>query len=196
MRIAVYNIKGGVGKTRIALNLALTLDCAIITNETYTPTLEKILDPKRYIKLGVDENLGSYKGNFDIIFDFGGFLDDRISKALKQSDLVIIPTVNEYDDFASTFSIIPEIESYNKNILIVVNKAQKGDFEHIKKGIKEIYNYPVFELKLSRALPNMTNEGKSIRAMVKDGGLKAFNYKDVNDQFEKIIKHISKKVKS
>jgi len=40
----------------------------------------------------------------------------------------------------------------------------------------------------------MTNEGKSIRAMVKDGGLKAFSYKDVNDQFEKIIKHISKKV--
>jgi MinD-like ATPase involved in chromosome partitioning or flagellar assembly len=33
MKLTVYNIKGGVGKTDISRNLALTMDLAITTNE-------------------------------------------------------------------------------------------------------------------------------------------------------------------
>ncbi len=193
MKITVYNVKGGVGKTRIALNLAMTMNFAIITNEAYTPTIDKVLDEKQFMKLNHNDDLEVYPDEFDIIFDFGGFMDKRVTTALKQSDLVIVPTINEFDDISATVSIIQEIEEINNNIIVVANKTQKGDFDHIKEAIQKYYEYPIFEIKSSRALPNITNENRSIRAMIKAGGLKAFSYQVLNEQFENLINFISKK---
>jgi|GEM_PF-3900400 len=44
MKIAIYNFKGGVGKTSIALNIVLSAkdDYGVITNDFYSP-IEKVL---------------------------------------------------------------------------------------------------------------------------------------------------------
>ena len=192
MKITVYNIKGGVGKTDISLNLALTMGFAIITNEPFSP-IEKVLDESRFIKLERDEVLPKLPPDkYDVIFDLGGYLDNRAISALKQSDCVIVPLINEFKDVHTTVNFIQEIEEYNKRIIIVVNKAQKGDFENIKEIMKENYpRYPVMEIKFSRSLPNIMREKKSIKEMVEEGGLKAYFYKSVANQFEKLIKTIN-----
>ena len=56
---------------------------------------------------------------------------------------------------------------------------------------KHYPGYPVVEIKFSRALPNIMKEKKSIREIVGEGGLKAYTYKPVADQFEKLIKTIN-----
>jgi len=190
MKILIYNIKGGQGKTDIALNLALTLDYNLITNEPLSP-VEMVLEEDTFIKLDRDEDLPDLPEEYNIIYDFGGYLDKRAIKALKQSNLVIVPVLNEFKDVYTTVNFIQEIEEYNNKIIIVVNKAQRGDYEEVRALLSEHYpDYPVFEIKKSRAMPNILKDKMSIQAMVDQGGLKKFNYGEINEQFNNLIKVI------
>ncbi|RJQ14433.1 hypothetical protein C4553_01095 [Candidatus Parcubacteria bacterium] len=192
MKFTVYNYKGGVGKTRIALNLALTLDFAIITNEIYIPTIKKIIPDNKYIQLEKNQALETYPDEIDIIFDFGGGIDQRIITAIKQSNWVIVPVTNDHDELEATINIIQEIEDIKKNIVVVANRTAQGDLEEIKKAISKHYSYPIFEVKKSKGLRNITKEGKSIKAMVEEGGLKAHSYKALDQQFDKLINFLKK----
>lgn len=191
MKITVYNFKGGTGKTVISLNFALTMNHAIVTNDIYSP-IGKVMDPKKFIQLGPEQELPDFPKKYDIIFDLGGHIDPRAVSAIRQSSYVIIPTPRDFIDIQVTMNCVSEIAEYNENIIIVANRTQKGEFTAIKKATKKFFSYPVFEVKKSKSLPNIFREKKSVRDMVAEGGLKAYHYGRVAEQFDAIIAYMKR----
>lgn len=186
MKITIYNFPGGCGKTSIAAELALTLDYQVITNDAYTP-LSIILDKDSLLKLKPNQNIPQLSEGFDIIFDLGGYPDKRAVSALKQSDCVIVPTLVETGRLKVTLNSISEIRKFNRNIIVIVNQAEKGDIDIAKKAIPE---FPIFEIKKTRAIPNMLTEKKSVHDMVKEGGFKKYHFQAVAKQFDSIVNRI------
>lgn len=192
-RITLWSVKGGVGKTSIALNIALSLDCGIITNERYT-LLDKVLEKDKFLKLSLDQNVPQISCDHSIIFDMGGYLDKRVKQAVQQSDYVIIPTTSDKLDMQGTISTIGEVKTINNNIIIIVNKIEKdSEFEEVKKVINQIEGYPIFPIKKSRMLKNIIDEKKSIQEIKKEGGLKGYIVKALSEQLDTINNFITKK---
>ena len=89
----VFNPKGGVGKTAIALNLALTCGHGVVTNDRST-IIEVVLPFARCLILsGNQDKLPELSADWPVIYDFGGFLDSRIEKVLEVSQYVLVPVL-------------------------------------------------------------------------------------------------------
>ena len=189
MKILVYNFKGGVGKTAFSLAYALEKDFGVVTNDTYSP-LEKVLPEDRVLKLSKAASVPDFPADYDIVFDFGGYIDQRVIEAAKMSDWVVIPTAPDFIELQVTLETIKEVERYNKRIVIVANKLGKDDLEHIQEVIGAFFDYPVFPVKNSRLFGKIFEERKSISAIAGENGLARYTYRAIIKQFNKILEHI------
>jgi len=83
---------------------------------------------------------------------------------LKQSDVIIVPIYNELKCIAAGLHTILEIQSFNRNIVVVVTKLTKqsedtgndwkkfSDFKNVQRFVRQkiAFDIPVLPLKFSK----------------------------------------------
>ena len=120
MKITIFNLKGGQGKTTLSLALATLYNMYIVTNDEYSP-IDEVLGDKKVYHLDEGENLPEVPENINLIYDFGGKPDPRILEAVNHSRYVIVSVFYKSPlDMQTTINTIQELEPHNPNILIVV----------------------------------------------------------------------------
>lgn len=192
MKIVVCNSKGGIGKTRISLNFYYTLkDYNIVTNDMDSP-IHRILPKEDFLILDYTQDIPDLPKNANVIFDMGGFRDGRAIKIFKTADWIVVPTVFDDSDIDVTLRFIKSHEKYNRNIVVIANRTNRGEFEAIREAIGYYFDYPVFNLKKSRSIANIFSQKKSIEDMARDSILHKRPFKVVADQFTEIINYITK----
>lgn len=138
MQIGIYSDKGGVGKTPLAYFLALQKDATVVTNdESIISKYKKTYFVKNIEFFEADEN------NKNIIYDFGGWIEDSVLELLKKLDYVIIPFVYKVSSIEKTNELIKILDEHNIKTIKILTQIDKNKFEKNKKQIEKIMNFNI-----------------------------------------------------
>ena len=191
MRIVVWNLKGGQGKTVLSLNIAMLEGMFVVTNDVHSP-IDDVLGEDRTLRLSMRDPLPDVPANVPLIYDFGGYPDARIIEAAKTADHILIPLVYESPlEMQVTINAISEIERYNPKITIILNKSKPGDYERARDVLGQFNSYPILEVKQSTAFVRSIEQKKSLKQLIDENGLFSFHYSKPLEQLRAIIAHIS-----
>lgn len=197
VRIVVWNLKGGQGKTVLSLAIAMLQGMYVVTNDVHSP-IDEVLGEDRAIRIGIRDKLPGVPLEIDLIFDFGGYPDTRIIEASKAANCVVVPIIYESPlEMQVTINALAEIEKYTNRIIIVLNKAKQGDSERARLVFSEFgYDYPILEVKQSTCFSRAIEHKISLQQMVDENPLLSFHYSKPLDQVRKLIEVIKNEYES
>jgi cellulose biosynthesis protein BcsQ len=189
-----FSLKGGVGKSSLASAICMELHdddekVLFITNDAISP-LEKILGEDKVLKIGQNDSFPELNTEDDVIIDLGGFVDDRAITILKNSKQIVLPTLGSFLSLSGLISTLQEVEPFNKEITIVLNRIEKKEVEKIIEFIRSDYSYPIFKVKSSKCFENLHYQNKSISQMMREEPLRRRSYKEVHAQIQELIQHL------
>jgi len=164
--IAVLSLKGGQGKTTISTHYALYSGSHYYTNDYNSGTealyKDKLQEGYFHLIRPQDDDFELISGK--MVFDFGGFSDDRLPDVVTGADLCLIPiSCFSSADIKSLFVTVDAVARLNDKIMIVINNTATKDIEALQKGITEVYQdkYPVKIIKRSSYMTYLVSEGKT-----------------------------------
>ena len=190
-----FSLKGGVGKTSLASAISLELSfinqpVPVITNDPISP-LEDLLGSENAMIIQQDQDLpNAFSKDENVIIDLGGFVDQRSIPVLENAKLIVIPTLGSFLSLVGLVGTIQEVERFNKNIVVVINRMDKKEEQSVRTFINEKGNYPIFSVKSSKCFENMHYQKKSVAQMMKEEPLRRRSYDGVSKQIWAIINHL------
>lgn len=188
MKIAVINLKGGVGKTPVAFSIAKDLGL-------YYQSNDNSLVPKIYPEMA---RISAKLENIDdCVYDFGGFVDRQILDIIKECDFAIVPCIPDWNSIYRTHDTLSQIADYVSGKIIVICSAleNKADLEMIGRYLIDNKVVPVeyFYLKFSKIFKNSIGSGKSFLELYEENGLSKNQYGSFIAQYVELLKYIKQK---
>jgi len=194
MKVLIYSAKGGVGKSSIAVILnQIIADSQIITNDINNP-YNLILKKDDYYLLPATMEIPAFNDEqVKMIYDMGGFIDQRIKDfIIKAKDLlIVIPFNPDVVSFQTAIKLYNDIKGLgNENIMFVINKAKKGDYDVFKKEMDKLgIKKALLELKESKLFQNIFNRKEKLED-IKQNKLMSYSYSEVLKQIEELKDNI------
>lgn len=162
MNIFFYSIIWRQGKSSHACLYAKQSGRMLLTNDVENCTEEiykNMFEPGQIITIHPWEPLSlAHWENY--VIDFGGWVESRVPQAAKLSDLCVVPIrYQSRGDLIPAIKTIKNIESYNPNIVILINNTPKVVAKDLKETLQEHFpNHPVFIINPSKYIARMADE--------------------------------------
>lgn len=193
-KVVVYNIKGGQGKTTLAVNIAKELGYRFITNENSTRTLtiyEPLLKAGGYAEITSQADINPSKNN--CVYDLGGWADTVALNMAENADLCIVPLCfQSVADFTPALQTMQALAERNDHIILVLNNTDKELVVQAVEHFKEKHaGLGVFIINKSKYINYLADENKTVFDLAKDSGLIKYQTKVLRGQFEAIFNYIS-----
>lgn len=201
-KIAVYNEKGRVGKTPLALEIALRFGYNYATNQNRPrKDIEAVIPEGEFLQVGPGEPFPKLDDDFPVVFDLAGELvgyERSIISALEQVELIIVPVVNEPDALMGTAYAITELrtlDTITAPFVVVANMLKKPEeAEEITEQLWPMLGYevPIVPLRYSKAFDRILSEGTSVERLVEQGGLRGWSFRNVARELDELMTFITK----
>ncbi|MCT7596085.1 ParA family protein [Aliarcobacter butzleri] len=176
--ITVFNKKGGVGKTSLALNLAKDLDFFLLSND------DSVIE-SAYIKAKVLDQIKLVKNN-NIVYDLGGFVDQNIEDIIEASDLIIIPTIADLNSLKRTLNLKKELEAFDSKIIVIANILKNDkDLEFINKFVET-----KFRIRESKIFQKSYITKKSVSEIYNESNFNQHIYRNIFKEYELLLNYI------
>lgn len=177
--ISIASTKGGVGKTSLAFSLAKDLGYRYATNDM-SVVLNKYRNARYYPK-----KIPLYP---DTVYDFGGFEDPHAEEILLQSDIILLPTINDLNSIMKSLVFIKKFRE--KTILVFANMIENpNDALMIRDKIHEHFpNLAFTYLRRTKLLKNALESGMSATELYETNNHTQHLYRQAYGEYYKILK--------
>jgi cellulose biosynthesis protein BcsQ len=180
--ISIASTKGGVGKTSLAFSLAKDLGWRYATNDM-SVALNKY-NKARY-------HTGKIPLYEDTVYDFGGFIDKNADEIMRQSDIIIVPTINDQNSIMKSLTTIKKFRE--QTILVFANMIENtADAAAIREQIhKHFPNLAFTYLRRTKLLKNALETGMSATELYNLNNQTQHVYKHAYTEYNKILRLFS-----
>jgi len=177
--ISIASTKGGVGKTSLAFSLAKDLGYRYATNDM-SVALNKY--PKARYHQG---KIPLYE---DTVYDFGGFIDKNADAILRESDIIIVPTINDLNSIMKSLILIRKFRE--KTLLVFANMIENpNDAASIREKIHEHFpNLAFTYLRRTKLLKNALETGLSATELYRANNQTQHVYRHAYAEYRKILR--------
>ena len=166
--VAVFNIKGGTGKTALSLSLAYTFsdhlghNVVYQTNDAFGP--------------GEMERKGSAPQYKIIIQDFGGFVPSGsksdMTKLINQADCLLVPIRYERVSLRAGKEIIRQRDRNTREPIVIGTECSAGSIAILREAL----GFETFRFRSSTAVTAMLNEQRSPHDIAEENRLKGHSW--------------------
>ncbi|CAM3571533.1 ParA family protein [Arcobacter aquimarinus] len=198
MSFVVYSIKGGVGKTTLSVQISQMIDYTYVTNDSHSSAHNLMPEEKGFL-VSIDE-YEQIPYDDKVVYDFGGFKDNRINEIIKQAHKIVIPTLTSIVDVQATMATLKDVLEINKNIIIVVNRTKNNNKavelkEYLQEEINKIdsrINIPIIFVRESSVLEDSLFDCEYVETKAGNNRFKRHIYRNAIEDMIELKKVLEK----